>query len=201
GPTLGGFLTQYIGWRSVFFVNLPVGVISLFFLWRYLPRIRHIQSSDIRLDWQGAVLVALFLGSLQFFVEFLPKYGAGLHAVALGVLTGLMLTALLLWEQRCPHPLIPLGMFRNKSLSALFCLSLFVGFVLFVLLFYLPLMLQGGFDLTPRQVGLVITPLAVCITVGSITNARIIVRLSKPNYMLYVGFLLQALAAIGMVMS
>src|SRR3546814_9161108 len=50
GPTLGGFLTQYMGWRSVFFVNLPIGVLSLFFLWRYLPRIRQIQSTNIRLE-------------------------------------------------------------------------------------------------------------------------------------------------------
>src|SRR3546814_18173285 len=60
-------------------------------------------------------------------------------------------------------------------------------------------MLQGGFGLTPQQVGLLITPLAVCITLGSVTNARIIVRLSKPNHMLYVGFVLQVLACAGMV--
>src|SRR3546814_17408046 len=76
-----------------------------------------IQSTNIRLDWQGAVLVALFLGSLQFFVELLPKYGAGLPMVVLGVFCGLMFTALIVWEKRCPHPLIPLDMFRKKSLE------------------------------------------------------------------------------------
>src|SRR5690606_37614243 len=78
GPTLGGILTQQVGWRSVFFVNLPLGLVSLYFLWRYLPRIRHIKASNIRLDWQGAVLLALGLGSLQFFVQFLPQQGASL---------------------------------------------------------------------------------------------------------------------------
>ena len=201
GPTLGGFLTQYMGWRSVFFVNMPIGLLSVFFLWRYLPHIRQVQSSNIRLDWQGAVLVALFLGSMQFFLEFLPRYGAGLPMVALGIFSGLMLGGLLWWEKRCQHPLIPLEMFRNKSLAALFCLSLFMGFILFALLFYLPLMLQGGFGLSPQEVGLLITPLAVCITVGSITNARIVVRLSKPNHMLYAGFGLLAVACLGMVTS
>ena len=54
GPSLGGFLTQHAGWRSVFYVNVPVGVLSLFFVWRFLPRIRQIKAGHIHLDWQGA---------------------------------------------------------------------------------------------------------------------------------------------------
>lgn len=199
GPTLGGFLTQYAGWRSVFFVNLPIGLLSLFFLWRYLPHIRQVQVRHIRLDWQGALLVALFLGSLQFFVELMPRHGASLSMVLLGSFAVLVFAVLIFWEKRCPQPLLPMEMFRNKSLAALFCLSLFTGFILFALLFYLPLLLQGGFGRTPQQVGLLITPLVVCITLGSVTNARIIILLSKPNYMLYAGFALQVLACIGMV--
>ena len=44
GPSLGGFLTQYYGWRSVFYVNLPVGLLSLFFVWRFLPHLRHVDA-------------------------------------------------------------------------------------------------------------------------------------------------------------
>src|SRR5690606_25344787 len=76
GPTLGGFLTQYAGWRSVFYVNLPVGVISLYFIVRFLPHIRQTQERRIRLDWQGAVLVTLALASLQLFVQLVPQHGA-----------------------------------------------------------------------------------------------------------------------------
>jgi MFS family permease len=89
-------------------------------------------------------------------------------------------------------------MFRNKSLAALFCLSLFLGFIMFALLFYIPLLLQGGFGLSPQDVGLLITPMVVCITLGSVTNARIIVRLSRPNNMLYAGFILLVIACVGM---
>src|SRR5690606_3526296 len=170
-----------------------------FFLWRYLPHIRQVQIRHIRLDWQGALLVALFLGSLQFFVELMPRHGASLSMVLLGSFAVLVFAVLIFWEKRCPYPLLPLEMFRNKSLAALFCLSLFTSFILFALLFYLPLLLQGGFGRTPQQVGLLITPLVVCITLGSVTNARIIIRLSKPNYMLYAGFIMQVLACIGMV--
>src|ERR1700712_930691 len=54
GPSLGGFLTQYWGWRWVFYVNLPVGLLSLYFIWRFFPHIRHVASTiKIRLDWPG----------------------------------------------------------------------------------------------------------------------------------------------------
>ncbi|SHI28090.1 MFS transporter [Pollutimonas bauzanensis] len=201
GPSLGGFLTQYAGWRSVFYVNLPIGAISLYFVWRFLPHIRQIQRGKIRLHWQGAVLIALGLGSLQVFVELLPVHGASFYMVLLGALAVAAFFALVFWEKRCPEPLLPLEMFRNKSLAALFCLSLFTGFIMFVLLFYLPLLLQGGFGLTPQEVGLLITPLVVFITVGSVANSRIVVRLNTPNHILYLGFGLMVLACLGLVFS
>ncbi len=200
GPTLGGILTQQAGWRAVFFVNLPLGLVSLYFLWRYLPRIRQIKVDNVRLDWPGAILLALGLGSLQFFVQFLPQHGASMGMFLLGGLTVLIFAGLYAWEKRCPHPLLPLEMFRNKSLAALFCLSLFIGFIMFALLFYIPLLLQGGFGLSPQEVGLLITPMVVCVTLGSVTNARIIVRLSRPNHMLYAGYALLVLASIGMAL-
>ncbi|NYT78177.1 MFS transporter [Alcaligenaceae bacterium] len=199
GPTLGGVLTQHAGWRAVFFVNLPLGLISLFFIWRYLPHIRHIKREHIQLDWQGAIIVALGLGSLQFFVQLLPQQGANLYMVLLGSAAVLLFAGLIWWEKRCAQPLIPLEMFRNKSLAALFCLSFFLGFILFALLIYIPLLLQGGLGRSPQEVGLLITPLVVCITLGSLVNARIIIRLPSPNYMLYAGFALLVLSCSGML--
>ncbi len=201
GPSLGGLLTQFLGWRSVFYVNLPIGILSLYFVWRFLPHMRQVQRKKIHLDWQGAVLIAIGLGSVQVFVEFLPVYGASVYMMLLGALAFVALAILIYWEKRCPEPLLPMDMFRNKSLAALFCLSLFTGFIMFALLFYLPLLLQGGFGLTPKEVGLMITPLVVFITIGSIANSRIVVRLSIPNRILYFGFGLLALACLGLVFS
>lgn len=201
GPSLGGFLTQYMGWRSVFYVNLPIGVISLYFVWRFLPHIRQIQRRKIQLDWQGAILIAVGLGCLQLFVEFLPMHGASIYMVLLGVLAAGAIALLIYWEKRCPEPLLPMAMFQNKSLAALFYLSFFCGFIMFVLLFYLPLLLQGGFGMTPQQVGLLITPLVVFITIGSVLNSRIVIRLDKPTHILYLGFGLMTIACLGFVFS
>jgi EmrB/QacA subfamily drug resistance transporter len=201
GPSLGGFLTQYAGWRSVFYVNVPIGLLSLPFIWLYLPRIRQIKTTGIRLDWQGALLVALGLGSLQLFVEFLPKYGIGFWMVMLAAFSLCAFAGLGYWEKRCPEPLLPLDMFRNKSLMALFSLSLLSGFALFAILFYVPLLMQGGFGLSPQAAGMLITPLVLCTTVGSILNSRIITRLSNPNLMIYWGYILLIASCLGMVFT
>ncbi|WP_442596822.1 MFS transporter [Parapusillimonas sp. JC17] len=200
GPTLGGFMTQYLGWRAVFFINVPLGLMSLYCVWRFLPRIRQMQGQPIRLDWVGALLLVCVLTAMQLAVQLAPIRGAGLAAIlmAMGVL--LLLPALVYWERRSGQPLLPPDMFRNKALTAMFVLALCLGFVMFGLLFYIPLLLQGGFGLDPRSVGLLITPMVVCITLGSIINGRVVVRLSRPNHMLYVGFVLLVVACLGFVL-
>lgn len=187
GPSLGGYLAEYWGWRWVFFVNLPVGLLSLLFVWRYLPRIRHSEKPPERLDIMGSVLVALALSSFLLLLEWLPLHKSPVWLVAIGV-TGTVSAALLVWwERRCPNPVLPLDMFSHHSLSPLLLLSLTMGFSMFAVMYYAPLMLQGGFGFSPNEAGLLITPLAVFITVGSIVNGRIVARLPSPNFMLFVG--------------
>jgi EmrB/QacA subfamily drug resistance transporter len=198
GPTLGGFLTQYVGWRFVFFVNVPLGMISLYFVWRYLPYIRQSQPGKHQLDWLGALLVMGGLGSLQLFVEFFATRGLSGSTLLCASVALIAFVCLVIWERRCPEPLIPMHLFSNKGLAALFTLSCLVGVIMFVLLFYLPLLLQGGFGLDPREVGVLITPMVVCITVGSLTGARIVLRLPRPSYILYCGFILLVVACAGL---
>ncbi|WP_229011343.1 MDR family MFS transporter [Paraburkholderia gardini] len=202
GPSLGGFLTQYYGWRSVFYVNLPVGVVSLFFVWRFLPHLRHVEhETKMRLDWPGALLIAVALGCLQLFVELLPKHGISGVAPLLLAISLVSGWALWKWEKHFAQPILPLDMFRNRSLSALFTLSVLGGFTMFSLLFYAPLLFQGGFGLSPKEAGLVITPLVVFITIGSIANGRFVSRMRNPNLMLYAGFTLLAISCLGVVIA
>ncbi|NIE67919.1 MDR family MFS transporter [Burkholderia sp. Ax-1719] len=202
GPSLGGFLTQYYGWRSVFYVNLPVGLLSLFFVWRYLPHLRHIAHKErMRLDWPGALLIAVTLGSLQLFVERLPEHGLSLAAIGLLALAAASGWALWQWERRCPQAILPVDMFRNASLNALFTLAVMGGFTMFSLLFYAPLLFQGGFGMSPNEAGVVITPLVVFITIGSIANGRIVSRIRNPNRMLYIGFAMLAFACFAVALA
>ncbi len=198
GPSLGGVLTEYLGWRSVFFINLPVGVISLCFVWRYLPDIRHHSGAAAPLDWLGALLLALTLGSVLLLVEWLPQGGSVLGLAGLAAFALAAGATLLWWERRCPEPVLPLALFADRGLQSLFTLSLVLGFCLFAVVYYAPLLLQGGLGLSPKEAGLLITPLAVFITVGSIINGRIVTRLRLPNVMLYVGLAFFAVAALAL---
>ena len=201
GPSMGGFLTHAYGWRSVFYVNLPVGLISLWFVISYLPRIRHGEQRPMRVDWQGALLIALALGSLQLLLELAPADGLTAGIVALGALCAAAFALLVWWERRCKQPILPLDMFRDPKLSGLFVLAALTGFSMFAMLFYAPLMLQGGFGMSPKDAGLLITPLVVFITVGSIINGRIITRVPAPNVMLYAGFVSISLSFAGVALS
>ncbi|MDD5250576.1 MAG: MFS transporter [Rhodocyclaceae bacterium] len=201
GPSLGGYLTEYWGWRWIFFVNLPVGIASLGFVWRWLPRIRHTEGAPSRLDWAGSMLLALTLGSLQLLVEWLPQHKPLPLLAALGAAGAAAAAALIWWERRCANPVLPLDMFAHRSLAPLFALSLTMGFCMFAVTYYAPLMFQGGFGLSPNQAGLLVTPLAVCITIGSIANGRIVTRLRSPNAMLYVGLVFYWLAALALTQT
>lgn len=199
GPSLGGYLTQYWGWRWVFFVNLPVGLLSLYFVWKYLPKIRHKENPPSPLDWQGSLLAAAFLSSLQLFVEWLPLGKSFPALAALAATAAISLVALIRWEGRCENPILPLSMFTHKSLAPLFGISLMMGFCMFAIMYYTPLLFQGGFGLSADQAGLLVTPLAVSITVGSIINGRIVTRIGNPNRMLHFGLMLFLLSAFGII--
>lgn len=201
GPSLGGYLTEYWGWRWVFFVNLPVGLLSLFFVTRYLPLIRHGEQAPSKLDWQGSALIALTLGSLQLLAEWWPQHEPTSWLVGLALIAALSSVGLVWWERRCPNPVLPLNLLTDHKLMPMFALSMTMGFGMFAILYYAPLMLQGGFGLSPNQAGLLITPLAVFITVGSIANGRIVTRLSRPNVMLYVGVALFWASALALTQT
>lgn len=201
GPSLGGFMSHTFGWRSVFYVNIPIGLVGLYVIWRFLPLVRHSGRAAGRIDWPGAVLITLALGSLQMFLQFAPRDGVTPGVLGFAVLAIAAAAALVWVERRTEQPLLPLALFADATVGGLAMLALFTGVSMFTLLFYVPLMLQGGFGLTADEAGLLITPMVVCITFGSILNSRLVTRVPSPNLMLSAGFTLVAIAFAGAALS
>jgi len=200
GPTLGGMLTQYGGWRLVFFVNVPVGLMSLLFVYQFLPHLRRARTSvPIRLDWLGALVLAVTFGALQLLIELLPKEGLSTATMVLGSITAVCALTLWLWEKRMDYPIVPVDMLLDRKLSALFAMSVLGGFALFSLVFYVPLLFQGGYAMSPHDSGMLITPLLLGTTLGSVVNNRIVTRIRRANGIMYIGFALSALASLSVV--
>jgi MFS family permease len=201
GPSLGGWLSEQFGWRSTFLVNLPVGALALYFIWAHLPYYRRERTGDVRIDWAGAALVALVLGGLQTFIEAVPKDGLTTGNLILAALVVVGTAALLVCERRATHPIVPLDLFKDPQLVTLFTLSVLSGFVMFSLIFFAPLLLQGGFGLSPQQAGLLATPIAACIALGSMINTRIVIHMKRPTAILTIGFSLLVAASVGIALA
>jgi len=158
---------------------LPVALLALPVIWHYLPHIVHHNDDNRSIDWLGALLLAISICGLLFATEqgqtngFTPgTIGMGCIAVACG--------AAFVWHQyHTQAPIIPPSLLDNPGARKLMALGILTGMTMFMLIFYAPLLLQGGFGQSPKQAGLVMTPLLVCVTLGSITNGRILPYLKR----------------------
>jgi EmrB/QacA subfamily drug resistance transporter len=164
GPILGGALVDAFGWRSTFYINLPIAAVTLWLLWTRVPDDAH-RTVTQKLDWIGAFLVVTALGLLAFSLTLIGE-GGELGQIALGtpvlvglVLLGLLTCALFLWHERCAgDPMMPLGMFSAPGFSAVNAATFLLYAALSGLLFFLPVTLLSAYDFSALAVGSVFLP-------------------------------------------
>lgn len=165
GPSLGGTLTAFFGWRSIFLINIPIGVIALYWCSRRLPTLS--PGSRQRFDVVGATLALLGLGSLLIFASHGQEWGwTSLRSLA-WLLTAVIASTAFIWvEQRTPQPMLDLTLFRHRVFSAANGASLLNFVAQYCMVFLTPFYLQRNLGLHPAQTGLVMTasPLVVLST-------------------------------------
>ena len=162
GPILGGFLVEHLGWRSIFFINLPIGAIGIYLSSKVLERV--VPTGKLRVDLWGAILLFFFLTSLLLFLNQVVQ--------GLAPLLWLWLFLSLFWfslfiivELRSPSPLVDLKLFRRR----LFISSLGASFLSFWMsaahTFVIPFFLQNILEYSPSKAGMLIFPVALTIMV------------------------------------
>jgi EmrB/QacA subfamily drug resistance transporter len=197
GPIVGGLLVEHVSWESIFLLNLPLGAVTLA---TTLAVVRESRESDIseRFDFPG--LLALTLGlSLLVWALIKAQSHAWLSAYVLGFgIAGLICLALFVArEWRTPSPMLPLDLFRSRSVSAGTALAV-VGFMgLFGVLFFITLYLQNVHHYTPVQTGIKILPLTATFIVSPIIGGVITGRVG-PRPPLVAGMLILATAFLGL---
>jgi EmrB/QacA subfamily drug resistance transporter len=176
GPLLGGLLTAWIGWRSIFFVNVPLGLVCL------LGSVRLRESSDPkprRIDWPGQ---ALLIGGLFLLVLGLLRgnvVGWSSAAIIVELVTAIVLLAtFVVVEQQRREPMLPLRMFRNPSFAGAQVAAFTMSASFFAMFMYLILYLQEILHLSPIRAGLALMPCTIVVFVASGVSSQLVDRIS-----------------------
>ena len=169
-PMLGGWLTDNYSWPWVFFVNLPIGVVSAFLVTTYLQDSEYHNESAGSVDWAGIGLLAVGLGSLQYVLQegqLQDWFGSAL-ITRLAVLAGAALTAFVTWELWPGNtlPAVNLRVLRDRNLLGGSLLAGAMGFGLVGGLFIFPLFVQGILGFTATETGIVLFPAGIAILFG-----------------------------------
>ncbi len=197
GPGLGGFITDTWSWHWIFFVNVPVGLISLVILWRLLPAIRRPDAAR-NIDYVGAEVFTLAIA--PFLVGLTNKQTGDWSDPTVGglMLVGLAFAALFVWiESRVPEPIVPLALFRVRAFTISVVATLLASFGFFGAVIFLPRWFQTVGGASATESGYSLLPLLAAMIVTAIASGQIVARTGRYR-LLMVGSLI--LLAVGLLL-
>jgi DHA2 family multidrug resistance protein len=172
GPTLGGWITDNYSWGWVFFINVPIGLVSMFLVTTFLHDPKNPPPVNLKVDWLGIGLLAVGLGCLQYVLEEGNKddWFQSELIVRLSVISAIALAALIYWEisPRNANPVINFRVLKNREFSASLVLFLVLGFGLYGGVYIFPLFSQTILHFSATQTGLVLLPGGIATGVGII---------------------------------
>ena len=157
GPVLGGWLIEQLSWRAVFFINLPLAIIVVVICYWHVPESSGNEKG--RLDWLGAIVIALGLGALVWGLIESARLGFAHPAIVATLVAGLILIVTFVFlERRRPHPMVPLELFRSRTFTGANLLTLLLYSALGGTLFFLPLNLIQVQHYSPTAAGAALLP-------------------------------------------
>jgi DHA2 family multidrug resistance protein len=202
GPTLGGWITFNYSWRWIFFINLPVGILALFLVYRLIedpPYLARVKGAAVKLDYIGVALLVLGIGALQIFLDKGQEddWFGSRFITTLIIISAVSLVSLVIWEWFRKDPVIDVRLFKNFNYAGACIMIFMLGVLLFSSLVLMPQFLQTLLGYTAELAGLVLTGGAVLLLfifplVGKLTS------MVQARYIIAFGWLC---LAIGMFYS
>ncbi|MGP4690675.1 MDR family MFS transporter [Agrobacterium cavarae] len=174
GPILGGTMSDLFGWRSIFLINLPIGIVVLLGLAFLLPYRR--PDRQPKIDYVGAVLLAAAISSVVLWADSAELFGSLIAWQSLAIIAFAIVYATL-WvqvEKRAPEPIVPLRLFKDSTFPLLMIISIVSGGLGIGMVNYYALFLQTTTGLSPSEAGLFFIAVTGGIVMGSLTAGRLI---------------------------
>ncbi|MBA1138802.1 MDR family MFS transporter [Mesorhizobium neociceri] len=200
GPLAGGYITSLFGWRWVFLVNLPIGIIVLAVL-AFAMRSRFNEKRH-RIDYLGGLLLATGTTAIVYWgYHVLDPTGPDLITFALPVLALVAITLFIMVERRAEEPIVPLRLFGNSTVSIVSGVSLVAGTVTLGMFFYFALYMQTLTGLSPAEVGFLFLPASLTSMVISIVAGRVIAATGRYKWMPVVAMGIGGFLMLGFVVT
>ena len=194
GPGLGGLITDLFSWHWIFYINIPIGLISLFILWRLLPAIKRPDAAQ-HIDYIGA---AVFTAAIaQFLVGLSNKQTGQWTDPAVGglMLVGLVFGVIFLWvESRAVDPIVPLNLFRLRTFSISVAAMFLAAFGFFTAVIFLPRWFQTVGGASATESGYNILPLLAGLIFSAIASGQIVARIGRYKFLMAGSLVLLAAA-------
>jgi EmrB/QacA subfamily drug resistance transporter len=193
GPALGGWITDNLDWRWVFYINVPLGIFSLFVLPIVLPQSG--QRRRAKIDYFGAVTITASVVALLLALSWV---GEGYDWEATRVIVGFVVSAVLLAvfipiELRATEPIIPFSLFKNRVFTSAALLMFLVGIGMFGIILYTPLFVQGSLGKSATGSGTILTPLVFAMTGVGVVGGQVIARVKRVKPFTLLGTILMTL--------
>jgi EmrB/QacA subfamily drug resistance transporter len=195
GPALGGWITDNLGWHWVFFVNIPIGIISLIIIARLLPVVRR-PDAGRNLDYAGAAVFTVAISTLLIGLSnkgFTDGATGQLHEWTDPVVGGLILVGLALSavfvaiESRAKEPIVPLGLWKIRTYAGSLIATILISFGFFGAIIFLPRWFQFVAGSSATESGYQLLPLLAGLIIGSIVSGVLVSRTGRYKSIILVG--------------